>query len=85
MLALHLSNTNILDYLRGESSMIDPIGGAAGELWQYLNTQGASSATKITKETSLDSKSIQRAIGWLAKEGKLEIIEKGRTELLALK
>jgi hypothetical protein len=65
--------------------MLETMGGAAGELWQYLNTHGASSATKITKESSLDSKSVQRAIGWLASEGKLELVMKGRTELVALK
>jgi len=65
--------------------MLDAMGAAAGELWKYLNTNGPSSATKITKETSLDSKSVQRAVGWLASEGKLEVVMKGRTELLALK
>jgi len=83
MIASTLSNTIFLDYRRNE--MLETMGGAAGELWQYLNTHGASSATKITKESSLDSKSIQRAIGWLAKEDKLTIIMKGRSELLALK
>ena len=83
MIALALSNTIFLDYRRNE--MLETMGGAAGELWQYLNTHGASSATKITKESSLDSKSVQRAIGWLASEGKLELVMKGRTELVALK
>lgn len=65
--------------------MLDSMGMAAGELWQYLNKNGASSASKIVKESELDSKSIQRAIGWLAKEDKLVVTTKGRTELLALK
>lgn len=65
--------------------MLESMGTAAGELWQYLNKNGESTATKIIKESELDSKSIQRAIGWLAKEDKLMVITKGRTELLALK
>ncbi len=65
--------------------MTDVIGNAAGVLWSYLDKNGASSATKITKETKLDAKEVQRAIGWLAKEGKLTITTKGRTETIALK
>ncbi len=65
--------------------MADSMGTAAGVVWKYLDTNGASSATKITKETSLDAKSVQRAIGWLASEGKLNIETKGRTETISLK
>ena len=65
--------------------MANVIGNAAGVLWKYLDKNGASTATKISKETKLDSKSIQRAIGWLAKEDKLSIEIKGRTETISLK
>jgi len=65
--------------------MADSIGTAAGVVWKYLNTNGASSVTKITKDTSLDAKTAQRAIGWLASEGKLTIATKGRTETISLK
>lgn len=65
--------------------MADVIGTASGTLWAYLNENGANSATKIAKETGLDAKSLQRAIGWLAKEGKVTIETKGRTESISLK
>ena len=65
--------------------MIESIGTSAGVLWQYLEKNGPSTATKISKETTLDSKTLQRAIGWLAKEGKLVIQTKGRTETISLK
>ena len=65
--------------------MADVIGHAAGKLWKYLNENGVSSATKLTKETKLDAKVVQRAIGWLAKEGKVTIEAKGRTEIIALR
>jgi len=68
-----------------QKQMADSIGTAAGVVWKYLNTNGASSVTKITKDTSLDAKSVQRAIGWLASEGKLNIEMKGRTETISLK
>ena len=65
--------------------MADAIGNAAGALWKYLDKNGASSATKIAKETKLDAKEVQRAIGWLAKEGKIAITTKGRRETISLK
>jgi len=71
--------------LNMELKMADSIGTAAGAVWNFLNTNGASSATKIAKDTSLDAKSVQRAIGWLANEGKLTLETKGRTETIALK
>jgi len=65
--------------------MSDLIGAAAGKVWEYLNTNGASSVTKITTETGLNKNDIQRAIGWLSKEDKLSIELNGRTETLSLK
>jgi predicted HTH transcriptional regulator len=66
--------------------MSDVIGAAAGKIWSYLSENGPASVTKITKETEIDSKDVQRAIGWLAKEDKLVIeIVKGRNEIISLK
>ncbi|MFA5985245.1 MAG: winged helix-turn-helix domain-containing protein [Methylococcaceae bacterium] len=61
------------------------IGDAAGKVWQFLEKNGPSSVTKITTETGLNKNDIQRAIGWLLKEDKLEIELKGRIETLSLK
>ena len=65
--------------------MAGSIGTVAGVVWHYLNYNGASSVTKITKETAADAKSIQRAIGWLAGEEKLAFVMKGRTEMISLR
>ena len=65
--------------------MSDTIGVAAGKIWEYLDKNGASSVSKVTKETGVSRNDIQRAIGWLAKEGKLKFVMEGRTELLSLK
>jgi hypothetical protein len=65
--------------------MADVIGPAAGKIWHYLEQNGAASASRIGKETELDSKVLQRAIGWLAKEEKLSFESKGRNELISLK
>jgi predicted transcriptional regulator len=65
--------------------MSDLIGSAAGTVWKYLNKEGETSVSKLSKATNLDTKTLQRAIGWLAKEDKLTIALKGRTEIVALK
>ncbi len=65
--------------------MSDTIGIAAGKIWEYLNDNEACSVSKVTKETGLSKNEVQRAIGWLAKEDKLNIEMEGRTELLSLK
>ena len=52
--------------------MSDLIGSAVGTVWKYLNTEGETSVSKLSKATNLDTKTLQRAIGWLAKEDKLE-------------
>jgi DNA-binding IclR family transcriptional regulator len=65
--------------------MSNTIGVAAGKIWEYLNENEATSVSKVTKETGLNKNEVQRAIGWLAKEDKIDIVTEGRTELLSLK
>jgi hypothetical protein len=61
------------------------IGTAAGVIWKYLDTNGESSVSKMIKETKLEAKVAQRALGWLTNEDKLIITIKGRTETVSLK
>ncbi|MGD0958524.1 MAG: winged helix-turn-helix domain-containing protein [Methylomonas sp.] len=65
--------------------MIDVIGEAAGKVWHFLNENGEASVNKVTVETELSKNDVQRAIGWLAKEGKIKIDVNGRVETLSLK
>ncbi len=65
--------------------MSDTIGAAAGTIWKYLDKNGATSVSKVTKETGISKNDAQRAIGWLAKEGKLNFEMDKRTELLSVK
>ena len=65
--------------------MRDVIGDAAGQIWHYLNENGDASVSKITTETGLGKNDVQRAIGWLLKEDKLNIETIGRAETLSLK
>lgn len=65
--------------------MSETIGQAAGKMWKFLDENGASSPSKIAKETGISKTDLQRAIGWLAKEDKIEIEVNGRMETLSLK
>lgn len=65
--------------------MIEAIGEAAGKIWHFLDKNGEASVNKITTETGLSKNDVQRGIGWLAKEDKLNIQVNGRVETLSLK
>ena len=65
--------------------MSDSIGTAAGKIWSYLDKNGPASATKITTATKLNKREVERGIGWLACEGKLDFETKGRNETISLR
>ncbi len=65
--------------------MRDAICDAAGKIWHYLNENGDASVSKVTSETGLGKNEVQRGIGWLLKEDKLNIETVGRAETLSLK
>ncbi|MDD1631480.1 MAG: winged helix-turn-helix domain-containing protein [Methylococcaceae bacterium] len=65
--------------------MSDIIGNTAGEIWKYLDKNGPTSIAKMTRETKIDEKIIQRGIGWLAQEGKVSIEILNRAETISLK
>ncbi len=65
-------------------AMSDRIGLTAGDVWQYLDKNGATTVSTLLKEIAEDEKIIQRSIGWLAQEGKLAFTSSGRVETVAL-
>ena len=65
--------------------MSDSTGKNAGTVWKYLNDNGPSSATKITSVTKLNKSEVQRAIGWLTCEEKLDFEINGRNETISLR
>lgn len=65
--------------------MTKTIGSAAGSIWKYLSKNETASITKLASETGLGKNDIQRALGWLAREDKINIVQKGRIETISLK
>jgi predicted transcriptional regulator len=59
--------------------MEQTIGTAAGVVWTYLNKHGETNVTQLKKSVNLSPVLVNRAIGWLAREGKITEVQKGRT------
>ena len=51
------------------------IGTNAGKVWQFLHDKGPKTMTEISRGTGLAQSAFDRAIGWLAREGKIRISE----------
>ena len=51
------------------------IGNTAGLVWQVLNRKGKLSFEQLQEETLLDAESVATAIGWLAREDKIDFDE----------
>ncbi len=63
---------------------IDRVGEIAGEVWHFLDKQGNSSLTQVSKEIDAPRDQVMLAIGWLAREGKVDIQENGRSKSVGL-
>jgi hypothetical protein len=62
------------------------IGKAAGVLWRALEgSTGWVGLTKLRIQTGLSSDMLQRAIGWLAREGKIQFQVTGKAVKIMLK
>ena len=62
------------------------IGETAGKVWQLLSDKGPHSPTAISKTLAIKPTEVERALGWLAREDKLEASPAGKHGLkIALK
>ena len=53
---------------------VDQIGMYAGQLWTALNEADALGVKQIKKMTKLKDKEVYAALGWLAREGKVNMV-----------
>ena len=63
----------------------DQIGYSAGQIYNYLNSNGESTFYKIKKELDLKGNFADLGLGWLAREDKVEISKKGASVSVRLK
>jgi len=65
--------------------MILSIGQTAGKVWKFLEEKGEANLTQMKKGVKADPNLILQAIGWLAREDKLQIHKKERFVTYTLK
>jgi hypothetical protein len=64
--------------------IVEDIGFAAGRVWRLLSDQGPLSLSKLGRTVEGGSQLALMAVGWLAREGKVELYREGRAHLVRL-
>ena len=64
---------------------VDKVGETAGAVWSYLDLHGEVPTSKVTREIAQSRDTLQRAIGWLAREDKIVLCKNGAAETIKLK
>ena len=57
----------------------------AGTVWKALNQNGSSNIRNLVKSTSLSREEVFGALGWLGRENKIVMEQKGRTMIFSLR
>lgn len=65
--------------------MEETIGEVAGEVWDFLEENGETSVSRVTKEVDAPGTKVYMAVGWLAREEKLEFVDKKRGNAVRLR
>jgi len=58
--------------------MEDTTGELAGQVWRFLEDEGEASVSAVCDAVDAPRSKVSMAIGWLAREDKLEFIDQGR-------
>ena len=61
------------------------IGKTAGDIWHLLKSQGEVSVSSVIKALNTTQSTAYMALGWLAREDKLEFVKKNRGMAVRLK
>ncbi|MFB6204257.1 MAG: winged helix-turn-helix domain-containing protein [Candidatus Nanohaloarchaea archaeon] len=54
------------------------MGDLAGEVWDYLQEEDESSLSGVSRAIDAPQSKVNMALGWLAREGKLDFVDNGR-------
>ena len=65
--------------------MAQAIGETAGKVWNFLKEKGPVTASKMALELRCPREDVHRAIGWLAREDKLNFENGNGSERISLK
>jgi len=61
------------------------IGETAGLVWQFLRSNGESSLSALEKGVKAPKSTVSMAVGWLAREGKIQVKDEKRTVRISLR
>ncbi|HEC92557.1 MAG TPA: hypothetical protein ENI51_06170, partial [Candidatus Atribacteria bacterium] len=59
-------------YRLDTTNLTDQIGNDAGKVWRALSTQGDADIQSLARLTQLEKKEVYAALGWLAREDKIQ-------------
>ena len=65
--------------------MEDQIGETAGKIYEFLESNGKTRLTELEKKVTADKQTIKMAVGWLAREGKLDFEKVKKSTFLSLR
>jgi hypothetical protein len=67
------------------STAVQQIGESAGAVWHALSENGPLSYAKLVERVGGNRDVVMQAVGWLAREGKVEIEESKRGKVVVLR
>jgi hypothetical protein len=65
-------------------SCVASIGELAGVVWRVLSENGPMTMAKLVKAVGEPRDTVMQAIGWLAREGKINLAEEGHSRVVSL-
>jgi Winged helix-turn-helix domain (DUF2582) len=67
------------------ASCVASIGEMAGVVWCTLSENGPMTMAKLVKAVGEPRDEVMLALGWLAREDKIDIVEDGRSRVVSLR
>ena len=64
--------------------MLEKIGINAGKIWEALNEKGPTEIKILRKTLKITEKEMYAALGWLAREEKVDLTVKGKETFISL-
>jgi hypothetical protein len=61
------------------------IGETAGEVWRLLSDEGPQTSAQLKKKVKVKGEVVDYALGWLAREDKIDFLQEKRTTRIQLK
>ena len=66
-------------------SLVASVGEVAGTVWRVLSDNGPMTLAKLVKSVGEPRDTVMQAIGWLARENKIELAEEGHSRVVSLR